>query len=107
MGAKAKGRPRGKAAALNHRHDPSSEFEFMVKLDRSAMPDCRIGRMLGCRIGQDGIINTIHTDGLIPKWNADSCDQLVRVGDHIVEVNGVRGDWSEINPELRAAKLLK
>jgi len=51
-------------------------------------------------------ITKIQSDGLISNWNRENPHLMVRVGDNLVEINGVRGDTEKICEQLGTASEL-
>lgn len=72
-----------------------------VDLDRSG------GLPLGVKLWPTGETMRIDSisEGAVQLWNAKNPDKEVRVGDHIVEVNGVNGTSSSIVEELQKLKI--
>lgn len=77
--------------------------EFQIQVDRSD------GGRLGIDVDFSDeitlLLDTI-TPGLIQDWNDQNPTYLVRKMDRIVEVNGVRGDYSRLVEECRKEELL-
>mmetsp|Transcript_44760 Transcript_44760/g.132457 ORF Transcript_44760/g.132457 Transcript_44760/m.132457 type:complete len:176 (-) Transcript_44760:23-550(-) len=72
--------------------------EFRVMIDR------RTGGKLGLDVDQlsgNVLIVDAIKEGLILSWNQAHPEQALRVGDFIVEVNGVRGDGMQLVQECR------
>mmetsp|Transcript_52066 Transcript_52066/g.96420 ORF Transcript_52066/g.96420 Transcript_52066/m.96420 type:complete len:150 (-) Transcript_52066:209-658(-) len=83
----------------------SGDAEFTITLDRS------IQRHIGIDVDhaeQKGIlvVRTI-TGGLAEQWNSANPDAQVRVGDHIVDVNGAKGDVGVLLERCRKDKILR
>merc|ERR1712118_28321 len=74
-----------------------SPAEFEVHLDRDE--DAQIGVGLCLELAQDGctlIIKSI-SPGLVEDWNSRSDpENIISVGDRIVEVNGLRGEAAQL-----------
>ncbi|CAK0829514.1 unnamed protein product [Prorocentrum cordatum] len=95
------------ASELGH---PLTEFEsghvaslprqFVVRLDGIGNE----GLGLEVDIGDDvtASITKVLSDGAIPAWNQRNARELaVQAGDHIVEVNGIRGSAKEIIANIK------
>lgn len=87
--------------------DIASARSYKLILDRST------GRELGIRIKDNGLSLCIIaiTGGLVADWNAEHShpDQLVRVGDCIIEINGLAGGLhlsSHLTRESRKLQVL-
>lgn len=66
--------------------DFQSEFDVVL--------DCSSGEKLGVDVVHQpgGVMIEAINEGAVEAWNSGRQDKRVQVGDHFVEVNGVRGD---------------
>jgi len=83
------------------RRNPPSEVTeslatetFMVKLDMSD-PSEKMGIVVDFSNDYSMIVKSINP-GLIQRWNLQNPDREVREKDHIVEVNGTRGNAEQL-----------
>lgn len=80
-----------------------SGIEYTIVLDKTA------GMQLGIDVdNQDGntlLIEGIN-EGLIAMWNKDNPENPVRVGDRIIEVNGINNDLIKLVDESKKAQKL-
>lgn len=51
-------------------------------------------------------VDSVETEGLVARWNAEHPDRAVHPGDRIVEVNGHQGDGTAMENELTSSKVL-
>mmetsp|Transcript_29819 Transcript_29819/g.69345 ORF Transcript_29819/g.69345 Transcript_29819/m.69345 type:complete len:148 (-) Transcript_29819:340-783(-) len=85
--------------------EATTDVEWTITLDRS------IQRHIGIDVDhaeQKGIlvVRTI-TGGLAEQWNNANPDAEVRVGDHIIDVNGAKGDVGILLERCRKDKILR
>lgn len=81
-------------------HVASLPRQFVVRLDGIGNE----GLGLEVDIGDDvtASITKVLSDGAIPAWNQRNARELaVQAGDHIVEVNGIRGSAKEIIANIK------
>jgi hypothetical protein len=81
--------------------EPSDSGSDRTAADKAGEYGITIDRSDGAQLGIDVDVDSSSsatlliekiTGGLVQKWNDNNPDQKVRQGDHIVEVNGIRGD---------------
>jgi len=82
----------------------SDALEFQITLDRTG------GLPLGIDVQKAAnerlIIECVGESGLVASWNASNLDHQVKSGDHVIEVNGKRGDTEAIVNECRQHQCL-
>lgn len=90
-------------------HSPAPRFPVPlgpILLDRSR------GTSLGVDFDSDdeGVtlrVKRLHSEGLVPSWNAANPDRAIRKTDMLVEVNGRRGSYRKLMTELQQQALLQ
>lgn len=72
--------------------------------------DATTGQDLGVQwVAEDGTlqIDAVMPGGLVAQWNAANPTLVVKRGDHIVEVNGIRRDVRQLSKECNKNKILR
>mmetsp|Transcript_105325 Transcript_105325/g.307893 ORF Transcript_105325/g.307893 Transcript_105325/m.307893 type:complete len:302 (-) Transcript_105325:28-933(-) len=91
------------AAGVDTSWSSSQDGYFTIQIDRSS------GGKLGVDIDDSNGVSLIimrMKAGLIEDWNRRRGDAVVRVGDHVVEVNGICGDVDRMFEECTTASAL-
>jgi uncharacterized protein YwlG (UPF0340 family) len=93
------------AAEFESGHVASPQRQFVVKLDGIGSE----GLGLEVDIGDDvtASITKVLSEGAVPAWNKLNAEGLnVLAGDHIVEVNGIRGSAKELIASIKGGAQL-
>lgn len=98
--------PNSSSSKLSSRGQGAEVREFIVSLDRSN------GKPLGVDVddtdGQSLLLRSLTSDGLLAAYNATAePSRMIKSGNRIVEVNGVRGSSSALVQECRKACMLR
>merc|ERR1711862_1046351 len=80
-------------------HDKAAVAEDML-ITLHRQPYSKLGMRLDGGDGDSLVIQGIAHDGDIPNWNANNPMQILKPGDRIVAVNGVRGDCQTMIDQL-------
>jgi len=91
---------RRKTHQRTQRVPPRAAAEFDIYINKTDDTN------LGIDLSDDCLITGI-SKGLVKSWNKEHSEQLVELGDRIVEVNGIRGDISRMMTECRKSKILR
>lgn len=68
---------------------------FLVDIDLSASPGAKLGLVIDRANGQTMVVENI-TSGLLLEWNKLNPNKEMRPKDHVIEVNGFRGNAVEM-----------
>lgn len=107
QGTGAAGAAGSSVAAVRLLRPSSAGAEFLIILDKTSGQE---GLKLGIDIipeGSTAWVEGMHAQGHVPRWNLDNPALAVRVYDHIVQVNGVRGDAQRLVDELKSSDVLE
>mmetsp|Transcript_18140 Transcript_18140/g.42125 ORF Transcript_18140/g.42125 Transcript_18140/m.42125 type:complete len:152 (-) Transcript_18140:267-722(-) len=83
----------------------SGDPEWTITLDRAIQK--RIGIDVDHAEQKGILVVRSITGGLAEQWNSANPDAQVRAGDHIVDVNGAKGDVGVLLERCRKDKLLR
>eukprot|EP00930_Biecheleria_cincta_P006585 TRINITY_DN107619_c0_g1_i1.p1 TRINITY_DN107619_c0_g1~~TRINITY_DN107619_c0_g1_i1.p1 ORF type:complete len:153 (-),score=24.74 TRINITY_DN107619_c0_g1_i1:103-531(-) len=92
--------PAAPAAAQIRR---GNDREYSVTVDKST--GARLGIDVDHQDGESLLIESIN-DGLIKDWNRSGAVEQVRVGDRVVEVNGMRHDVLQLVDQCKKNQVL-
>lgn len=89
--------------------DNCEDLEVAITLQRKS-PDDKLG--VGWQRAEDSadddmFIAEFAETGLLPAWNLEFPELCAKVGDRLVEVNGVRGPFDELAAECQSSLTLK
>lgn len=78
---------------------PASE-QFMINLDKAIGGDI-LGVDVDLSNNDSLIVESVHEDGLMGKWNEANPTKAVQAGDLIVDVNGTQGDNQDMMKAIK------